>query len=329
MSYPQGNREPAARPSRLTPSRDIGAGAGVVLAFHGLMCLCHHQNGFCEVGVVNTDPGAHDLRVFVMEVSPQFDPPANPNLGQITPVRVFTLSDTGRGHTDTVAVDAFRPRARGVTFFQPDGQPNAHPNDFRHVPDLEGSCFYDGELTGKVQTAFGPRLRVSDALFYTLCRTSRPFRAREEGSAETCPLGPIARVVGANIYLKSGWLPGHVTLRINGVRKIRLKPSANKKYLVFVDNSCPRCGPGFNDFPLYYAALKPPAGRKKILLEQGTGGGGPSAIPTPSAGLCSSSFVDRLDQLFGLSDAGLPALPSSDDAPCGPAVTGRSATLDA
>jgi hypothetical protein len=325
MSDSQRRDASTRRPSRWDPVTQLEPHPDVILGFHGLMCLCHHGNGHCEVGVVNTDPGKHDLRIFIAEVSSGFNPPTDIELGTITPRRLIKVSETGHAHTDIVTIDAFRPRISGVRFFQPAGAPKVDPSDFRHIVDLEGTCFYDGEKTGKARDYFGPRLRVRDAVFYTLCRTAREFKSKEEGAADACPVGSVARVVGANIYLKSGRPTANVTVKVNGAVKETLEVSADKKYLVFIDNSCPKCDPKVSDFPQYYTAVTPPGAKKKILLEK-TGGMGSA----PRNGPCAPDFVKMLERLFGtFSEKDLEEFNIiTDDAPCGPTGAGTSGDLD-
>lgn len=326
-NYSRSGEEPERIPPRWTPTETLDTGADVILAFHGLMCLCKHNNGFCEVGILNTDKGAHDLCVYVFEVDAGFDPPASVSLKEIERVYpVITTAETGDRFNDIVDIRVFRPRAGhdGVKFYVPPGEPLTDRNDFRFITDLEGPGFYEGRLVGKNHEAFGPRFHVSDGVFYTLCKTARTFQLNE--GRMTNDTRSIARIVGANIYLdRTGRNPGTVELRIDKHEPITLPSAEGKKNLVLIDNSCPAgtCSVATGDFDRYFDAITPPEGRAEITLKRAGFGTG------PAAGTCDSDFQDTLDSM--LADCPVKKfhdpLAAGDDSPCGAAGAGSSGSL--
>jgi hypothetical protein len=321
MSTERSGKEPEGLPSRWTPTPTLDPGADVILAFHGLMCLCRHNNGFCEVGILNTDQGHHDLAIFILEVDMGFNPPTSNHITEMTVVEpVITADDTGDEHTDIVDIRVFKPRTgyNGVKFFMPTGTPLSDPHDFRFITDLEGRGFYDGLTVGKDHTAFGPRLHISDGVFYTLCKTSSTFLIKEGGG--TNEIRSIARMLGANIYLdRTGQNPGTVTLRFPGSRPITLPTAEGKRNLVLIDNSCPEhlCNPLEGDFDRYFDAVNPPPGRLQISLTLDTEG------DTPGDGPCARDFMRDINQIVGA----LRVKAISDDSPCGAAGAGSSGSL--
>lgn len=310
------------KPTRWTVAPRIEPNADVILAFHGLMCLCNHNSGFCEVGILNTDPGKHDLFIFLLEVSPLFDPPTNVELGDYRLLDVFDVSHTGKAHTDIVRFDVIRPRVQGVAFYQPDRPPKEDPNDFRLIIDLEGPDFYHGIELGKNHAALGPRLHIADATFYTLCKTNAKFKA-QEGTSTPKDIDSVARVIGANIYLdRTPAHPGKVFLTIDNGPPITLPTSPDKKNLIFIDNSCPHvvCRDQ-SDFPLYYDAVKVPLLRKKFTIEKVPD---PPGTPPAPAGLCA--LINNLSSVLA-GFAVKEGITASDDTPCGPAGAGTSGGL--
>jgi hypothetical protein len=320
MSISQSERQQEMKPLRWTPVTTLDPDADVVLAFHGLMCLCNHNNGFCEVGILNTDQGNHDLAIYVLEVDTGFNPPTSKRISEIRLIEpVITAEDTGDDHTDIIDIRVFKPHPnhRGVKFFQPIGTPLSNPYDFRFITDLEGPGFYEGLTVGKLHTAFGPRLHISDGVFYTLCKTSSTFRIDEAGV--TNDTRSIARMVGANIYLdRSGQNPGTVTLRFPGSRPITLPSAEGKRNLVLIDNSCPEgvCPPE-GDFSEYFDAVTPPPKRNEIALELATIGSDPGEGP------CSPHFLSEINHL----SPQFRVKTTTDDTPCGAAGVGTSDSL--
>lgn len=325
MSYREGDEKPLKLPSRWTPTETLDSGADVVLAFHGLMCLCNHNNGFCEVGILNTDQGSHDLGIYIFEVDAGFNPPASLRFQEIRRIfPVITAGETGDSFRDIVDIRAFKPRPgfNGVKFFMPPGTPLTDRSDFRFITDLEGPGFYDGLKVGKNHEALGPRLRVRDGVFYTLCKTRRLFHLEEGGTRHETR--SIARIVGANIYLdRTRPNPGTVTLKVNGREPITLPSAEGKKNFVLIDNSCPEdvCDPVNGDFDLYFDVLTPPDGRNEITLKPSpiTGSG-------PTEGPCDPDFLNDMNRML----AEFPVkkfLDISDDAPCGAAGAGSSTSL--
>jgi hypothetical protein len=311
------------KPSRWTPTNkdQIDPDADVILAFHGLMCMCNNEGGFCEVGIVNTDDD-HKLGIYLFEVDPVFDPPASIELGNYTLIDSYDVSNTGDAYTDIVSFDVFRSRISGVTFFLPPSYPpKQDPNDFRFILDLEGPDFYDGIELGKNYEALGPRLHISDAVFYTLFKTPSTFTAKE-GSSTGHDIHGLATMIGANIYLdNTPSSPGKVYLTIANSPAITLPTKAGKKNLVIIDNSCPSCAtanPPVSDFPIYYDAVKVPVGRKKFTLQKSPGGSG-------AAGRAyGHQFMSDLNR----SVPGSPIkIDVNDETPCAVAGNGSSGSL--
>src|SRR5215204_5716503 len=241
-----------------TTAYEIKPDPDVALFFHGLMCMCNHYDGFCENGVLNSDKGKHDLYIYLFEVSAQFDPPTNLDVGSWNLLDVFDLSHTGNAYTDILRFEVLRPRVSGVSFYKPSKPPKQDPNDFRLIVDLEGPDFYNGYELGKNHMALGPRLHIPDAIFYTLFKTDSKFKA-QEGTDTPKEIESLALITAANIYLdRTPSQPGKVYLSIdNSGSPIPLPTTPGKKNLIWVDNSChqPECQ-NASDFPLYYDAVK-------------------------------------------------------------------------
>lgn len=305
---------------RWTKATEIKPDPDVVLFFHGLMCMCNHKDGFCEVGVLNTDQGKHDLHIYLFELPSEFEPLDLSTYPETwIPLDTFDVSHTGTAYTDIVRFEVVRPRVSGVSFYQP-GAPKTADHDFRFIVDLEGPDFYNGMELGKNHAALGPRLHVPDALFYTLFKTSAKFKA-QEGTDTPKDIDSVAAVTAANIYLdRTPSQPGKVFLSIdNSGSPVQLPTTPGKKNLVWVDNSChlPECE-DTSDFPRYYDAVKVPLGRKKFNVQK--------AQDKLAASARHIAFVDVLNRVF----AGVDIKPKpfgTDDTPCGIAGAGVSGTL--
>jgi hypothetical protein len=281
----------------------------VVIGFHGLLCFCHrhgHSDHNCEVGVHNNSP-AHNLSITVYKALDTFDPPYDMNAGitmQTPPYKgPFGKGQTGSLKSNIVRFKVDSPSVSGVQYFQRGDGPRDHPHNFRHILDLEHD-FYPGVELDKKGERLGPRIRINHGRFYTLCKSATEFgRVRVGGSPADPPvhIGSLARMVGANIYLKAG---GKVTLKMPAADDVEMKASEGK-FFVLVDNGCAGCQD--NDFHLYYDTFDEPEGEPKFDVVKTVEG-----TPTPSPG-SPCDLIERIVKFRG-----------TDDTPCGAAGYGSS-----
>jgi hypothetical protein len=310
----------AAPPNWPPFSQDIPSGANVVLGFHGLLCFCHrhgHSDRNCEVGVHNRS-ASHNLSISVYRVLDTFNPPYNMDMGidenTLPFAGPFVKGALGSLNTNIVRFDVDEPREiTGVKYFHMGSvdKPRDHPNNFRHIVDLEHD-FHPGIVLNKIRRRMGPRLRINNGLFYTLCRTETQFeRVVQEGPAQNpVPIGSVALMVGANIYLEND---GKVTLKMPGDDDVELKASQGK-YFVLIDNGCRGCTG--SDVLRYYDVIdSPPA--KFDLRKKSTGTG------SPAPGSPCEIFLPQVNLI--LKDAFQPFI--ADDTPCGAAGFGLSGSI--
>lgn len=292
----------------------------VLLMFHGLMSLAYNPDGgFCEVGIHAQSPH-HEFKIVVK------DSLANGNL-----LQTYEFGPGQNWPTDTIEFDVVSPSTEGVGFFMPpgfvrdpqSGRMVSDNRDFRLIPDFESPDFYDVHLE-KVPGAFRPRIRFSNGVFFTLMPTVSRFKRVAEN--ESLPLGPIARIIGAYVYLNDD---GFIELRIGTEPPLRLLAAGGKKYSILFDNSCQNCSYNptsaakeeRNDFFLYYNTLEIPANRQEyeLILD---GSAPPIVVPqslTParaSGAKIASSFRPLVD--------GVVSPQSNDNTPCGPTGFGQS-----
>lgn len=303
-----------SNPSRFdwpTTKRDnpnvIPNGANVVLGFHGLMCFCHrhlHDNK-CEIGIHNGS-SSHELKITVYSVSPSFDPPHQMDMRPFFKVAgPFTTADTGDTKNDKVTFDVDEPRLSGVKYFQRGG-PRDDPNNFRLILDLEDD-FYPGVKLKKLKDIFGPRLRVEHALFYTLCPSRAQFSRVEATNppSNPSPLGSVARMVGANIYLEDD---GSVTMKMENSPGVVMKPE-DGKFFVLIDNGCENCEDD-NDFHFYYDTFEQPTDAPRFDVVKTASGTRSLPEGTPC------KLIEDVATARG-----------SDDSPCGAAGFGSSGEI--
>ncbi|HJQ31457.1 MAG TPA: hypothetical protein VJ866_04745 [Pyrinomonadaceae bacterium] len=293
-----------------TTSDPIPHGANVVIGFHGLMCFCHrhsHRDKNCEVGIHNNSPD-HDLSIKVYKVLSTFDPPYDMNAGITSQTQPdagpFSKGQTGslKGNMVTFKVDS--PSISGVKYFQSGPGPRDHPNNFKHILDLEHD-FYPGFVLQKQGDHMGPRIRINHGLFYTICPSATQFGRQEAGiPGTTAPIGSLARMVGANIYLKPD---GKVTLKMPAAGDVVMKATEGK-FFVLVDNGCIGCKD--NDFHLYYQTFFKPTGEPTFDVVKTASG-----MATPAPG----SPCGLIEQIV--------AGKGTDDTPCGAAGFGGSGEL--
>lgn len=285
----------------------IPHGANVILGFHGLMCFCHrhnHADKNCEIGIYNGSPD-HKLSITVYAVAPSFDPPYSMDMRPYFKVAgPFGTDETGNEKNEVVQFDVEKPVVSGVKYFQ-EGGPRDDPHNFRLILDLEGD-FYPGVELKKMKDLFGPRLRVDHGLFYTLCPSRTKFsRVEVNTPGDLTPLGSVARMVGANIYLQDS---GSVTLKMKNAPSVVMKPE-DGKFFVLVDNGCIGCK-DVNDFHLYYNTFEQPKGAPQFDVLKTT-----SATPVLAPG-SPCALIERT-----VKDRG------TDDTPCGSAGFGSSGEI--
>jgi hypothetical protein len=305
--------------------------AGVVLAFHGLMCFCHNtveDRPFCEIGIHTQAPN-HTFRMTVLKVGTSFDPPASPDYTALDEGETYLEAQTGSSPTSLITFKVNNPRIpEGVHYFKRGQGSGKGPNDFSRVPDLESPDFYGefletmpgGErFLPKLVNAFGPVVRVTDGLFYTRLGTKFKTKRRAKDNPETHVrrLGRVAEVVGANIYLGAEGSVDLITQ--SGTRT--LKPTGDYKYLVLIDNLCPREDCPDTDFNLYDSTFDKPAAAPRLELvrddEEGEGDEEKSANDAARA-----AFFANQKQLLNPEEH-----KSNDDSPCGASGFGTSGCL--
>lgn len=282
---------------------EIPHGADVVLGFHGLMCFCHRhsQDNKCEIGIHKGSP-RHNLSITVYAVAPDFDPPHQMDMRPFFRVAgPFGTAETGDSPGDKIEFKVDEPRRSDVKYFQMGG-PRDDPRNFRLILDLEDD-FYKGVQLKKRRDIFGPRIRVEDTLFYTLCASTKSFTRVETTPPQSNPtlLGRVARLVGGNIYVKSH---GSVTMKLKNAPSVVMQPS-DGKFFVLIDNGCAGCHD--NDFHLYYDTFEQPAKTPRFDVV------GPDGTPPAPEPGTPCQLIEQV-----VSDKG------TDDAPCGAAAYGSS-----
>lgn len=85
----------------------------------------------------------------------------------------------------------------------------AYDEDFRWIIDFESNYLYRKHLSansylGKYDDCYSPILTVRYGIFYTLLKTASTFLARSEDNKYFIDMGNVARIIGANVYVKSG-----------------------------------------------------------------------------------------------------------------------------
>lgn len=322
MSDARTENEVALAGTRWTPAGSIEPNPDVTILLHGLMCLCNNDEGYCEVGI-HKKAASHNFNVSVYEVSSgNFDPPADVGaFAGAVKVDSYDRNDTGRSQNDKVVFGAVMPRKAGVSFYQSDPQ-KSNPNDFLFITDFEGDDFHNQHLDKKTD-AFGPMLHIPNATFYTLCKTTKPFKREAPGDMKS--LGSVARVVAANIYLAEG---GFVSLRMRGKEVRKLIPTSTKKFIVVVNNGCPQDVCKFkpkdpdkkkrNDFFQYYKTFEIPSEQDEFELKIDEDRVEPDAFDP-----CNPAFRSALDRLFEESGGKR----GTDDSPCGASGFGSSGCI--
>ena len=89
--------------------------------------------------------------------------------------------------------------------------------DFRWIVDFESDYLYRKHLGGapleKKADVYSPILNVESGIFYTFLKSASTFLARSEDDQYFIDMGNVARIIAANIYVKSGAL----TLKVDNV----------------------------------------------------------------------------------------------------------------
>ncbi len=127
------------------------------------------------------------------------------------------------------------PESDQAYFYQPGDvctrRDLAHDDDFRWIVDFESDYLYRkhlsaGSYLGKYDDCYSPILTVRHGIFYTLLKTASTFLARTEDEEYFVDMGPIARIMAANVYVKSGLVKlkvGSVTSTIQPPGEIYFK----------------------------------------------------------------------------------------------------------
>jgi hypothetical protein len=190
--------------------------------------------------------------------------------------------------------------------------PMNDPRDFNWALDFEGPDFYNVPLDKNPNT-LRPRVIIKNGLFYTFHKTMNRFLASPASIvAPDRPLNTVGEIIAVNIYLNAG---GYVELIIDGHAVDRFDQSASFTHQVDVLNRCDQLLPGCqydplagsaslrNDFYLYYNSFNRPASQDQYNLITIP----PILMGTPPSDLCRRSPTD-----------------TTDPAPCGPVVFGKS-----
>ena len=285
--------------------------ANVILGFTGLMCFCHrhkHPDKKCEIGIHNQSPD-HELKITVFSVSPKFNPP-DPGHMDMRPFSVyrgpFNINDTGNTMSDRVTFVVNNPSLTDVLYFQKGG-PHDDPRNFRNITDFESDDFYGQVELSKNFENMGPRVLVEHARFYTLCLSNTAFDREDDvpQGGNSHPIGRIARMIGANIYLGDG---GSVKMYIEGLPQPVEMNQEDGKFFVLIDNSCPPSICTDSDFPLYRQDIfdRPPSSQVDFKLIKNT-----TSIGNPIPGSpCVEFLPDKLQTQ--------PSEEEDDETPCAP-----------
>ena len=329
------NESRAAEANAFEPTvTDIPRNAGVVLAFHGLMCFCHNTVNaapFCEIGIHNKALDTHIFEMKVQKVDRGFDPPRFMDITKSETEFTYTREHTGSSPGSIVTFRANDPSEIDEVAYLENASTLAVHN-FSHVPDLEGPKWYGEFITptgggqrilGKKVDAFGPVVHVENGLLYTLVRTKKKTKRhkKDDPASHVKKLGKVSEFVAANIYLHDG---GSVDL-ITQIGTRNLKPTGDYKYLVTINNLCPRGVCAGIDFDLYDRTFDLPVGAPRLVLaldEDRNLSGEEKSGEEEESDHARAAFFEGQKQLERSEE-----LKSDDDAPCGEAGFGSSNCL--
>jgi hypothetical protein len=236
----------------LPPDPPDGPGPDVQIFLHGLLMLSPNQNSTeCEVGVHRLTV-QHKLSV---EVRVKGENPPDPPLLRLA----GTLDSAGL----TIGIE---PGSRGVSKFVADGELNRAATDnnmdFRWALDLQ-TLDPDQPKMLLQESGISPKIRIKDGIFHS-ARLTNPatvdVKLKNQGTGVPTPLGRVARIIGANIYLQQG---ENVVLRWFGDGKrqelvIPKKKAADRPALIYIDNSpalMPSGKPDHSEFVEYFKVI--------------------------------------------------------------------------
>jgi hypothetical protein len=300
---PDGTRQRWPRWPRRPAQPGFPKGETVTVVFHGLLAFCYNRRGEGEVGVYNGSE-VHQLSLEVWEGTE----------GKGSLIYSYPVGQASHLAPDLV-LEVNGPSLPGVWYYQPSevferlSSPQPEEKDFRWIVDLENGEFYGRKLE-KNPDAFKPKLRLKHGLFYTYRKTNSTFKVRKAQSGSERPLGQIAHLVGANIYLARG---GYAALRL-GDQELRFNQRPGKKYEIHFKNDCegeyeprhPTDKRRRNDFHCYFEAVDVPPGEEEyeLILDRG--------------GRAAGRRVQDLALVGGVE------IRSTDDAPCASSGYGKS-----
>ena len=310
----------------------------VRIIFHGLLSFFFDRARECRVGIHNTTQGVlfqhrhpHDFEVAAWAVTG-----AGTGNRKCRPIPLIPSIKNPKLIAG-VRIDAFGIREReldGVYVYQKpplDRFDGRDERDWRWVVDFESDLLYPEGVRNKPET-INPYVAINNGLFYTLKKTTRNFVLRPQGGGADTPVGNVAEIVAANIYLNPG---GRVDLSIMPAiglpLTIPLIAVPGVTYEIDITNNCLHGNkpcefkPNHqdskeerNDFYLYYDTFTKPAGRPEYEL-----------ICTDCTGVNKSVRLKEEKQV--LSDLGIcydghdgPVIRSNNEAPCGPTGHGQS-----
>ena len=210
------------RISRSEHGAKPGATPRVTVVFRGLMVFHPDPaSQYFEAGILPAPE--HQFRIEVLEKS-------SAGVSSVT-VPWESLS----GAANDVWSFEFQPSGnRGLNFYQNGAFDRkagiGDERDFRWAVDLEGSEFYNQQLTTK-QNQLGPVFRVTSGEFYT--RTRTPPLLRNQGNGTFKYFGSAADEIAADLFVD-----GDVVLRSanSGKEILRLKDKLDTTYEVIVEN---------------------------------------------------------------------------------------------
>ena len=235
------------------PDPPDGPGPDVQIFLHGLLMLSPDQNGACQVGVHRLSI-QHKLSV---EVRVKGTVPPDPPLLRIA----GTLDSAGL----KIGVDSAAPP--GITKFVSDNgefnrdDVNNDPRDFRWSIDLQTLDPLQPPMLLE-KSGISPVITIKDGLLYT-ARQTNPLNVDvklTKGGNLDKTLKSVARIIGANIYLKEeeNLILTWFAEGKNQTLVIPRKKAADRPALIYIDNSpslMPSGKPDHSEFAEYFKVI--------------------------------------------------------------------------
>ncbi len=237
--------------TQVFPPEDPGPDVQIFL--HGLLMLFPDENGACKVGVHRLSV-QHKLSV---EVRVKGTIPPDPPLLRLA----GTLDSAGlKIGVDSNAPPGVSKFVTGNGEFDRSDESN-DIRDFRWSIDLQKLDPFQPPMELE-KTGISPLITIKDGLLYTARRTNPldvDVSLTNVASAST-PLKSVARIIGANIYLKEG---ENLVLKWYGDGKdqtlaIPRKKAADRPALIYIDNSpslMPSGRPDHSEFAEYFKVI--------------------------------------------------------------------------